>query len=59
MIKTRTTPFELTVDGCRRATEYLKSEGRWNSLVVRGFSTDGYTIVSEANDLLSKRESSE
>lgn len=45
--------FEMSVEGCRRAKEYIKSIGM-SHLIGREWSTDGYTIVALANQLYKK-----
>lgn len=45
--------FEHSVEGCRRAKEYIKSIGMTH-LIGREWSTDGYTIVDLANQLYKK-----
>jgi len=41
--------FEMTTEGCRQATEYLKSIDKYNDFLDCTFSTDGYTLVATAN----------
>ena len=43
--------FEYTKKGCSQATKYLKKSGNYN-LIEKELSTDGYTIVALANNLL-------
>jgi hypothetical protein len=44
--------FEMTVEGCSQATEYLKKLGKYDDFMNCTFSTDGYTLVATANYLL-------
>lgn len=48
--------FEYTTEGHRKAVEYLKEIGRWDEIKNKGFSTDGYSIVHEANSIYNKTD---
>lgn len=47
--------FQNTNAGFKEAREYLISIGEWERVSMSGFSTDGYTIVAEANCLYEKK----
>lgn len=46
--------FNYTTEGYNKAVEYLIEIGKWDELKDSGFSTDGYSIVFEANSLFNK-----
>ena len=46
--------FPMTVEGCQRATEYLKRIGRYEEFQRNRTSTDGFSLVYFANSLKDK-----
>lgn len=46
--------FEYTPDGYQKAKEYLIAHGDWDRVTTSGLSTDGYSIVHEANAIYEK-----
>lgn len=44
--------FEMTAEGCQKATEYLKKLGKYDDFLNCTFSTDGYTLIATANYLV-------
>lgn len=43
--------FEYTSQGYLEAKQWLEGIGQWNRVSTYGFSTDGWSIVKEANSL--------
>lgn len=41
--------FSYTTEGYNKAVEYLKIIGQYDDIIASGLSTDGYSIVHEAN----------
>jgi len=41
--------FEYTQEGYIKAKEFLVSNGHWEQVSTRGLSTDGYSVIHEAN----------
>ncbi len=41
--------FEMTLEGCAKATEWLKENGHYEEFMNNGFSVDGYSLVATAN----------
>jgi len=47
--------FSLDTNGYQEAKNWLKEIGQWEYVSTHGFSTDGYSIVEEANAIWNKR----
>lgn len=47
--------FSVDADGYLEAKKWLKEIGQWEYVSTHGFSTDGYSIVEEANAIWNKR----
>lgn len=47
--------FSLDTNGYQEAKSWLKEIGQWEYVRTHGFSTDGYSIVEEANAIWQKR----
>lgn len=51
--------FDYSTDGYRLAKQYLIDIGEWDRVSKGGFSTDGYSIVHEANSIWNSKVSVE
>jgi len=49
------TKFDYTANGYKEAVEYLKSVGEYERVSKCGLSTDGYSIVHEANSIFERQ----
>ena len=43
--------FEYNPDGYKLAKEFLMNTGYWDQVSNHGLSTDGYSIIHEANSI--------
>jgi hypothetical protein len=48
--------FHYTTDGYQKAREYLKTIGEFELIATAGLSTDGYSLVHEANSIWRKEQ---
>jgi hypothetical protein len=48
--------FHYTSVGFQKATEYLRSIGEFERISTTGLSTDGYSLVHEANSIWRKEQ---
>ena len=46
--------FPLNAKGYLKAKKWLKEIGKWEYISTHGFSTDGYSIIEEANSIYDK-----
>ncbi len=46
--------FQMTREGCKAATKWLKENGRYEEFENNSFSVDGYSLVHWANHYYEK-----
>jgi hypothetical protein len=51
VICSQSNPFVLSPNGFLEAINWLKNIGEWERVTTKGFSTDGYSVVQEANSI--------
>ena len=46
--------FQSTTEGYLEAQAWLKEIGEWDRVSTSGFSTDGWSVIAEANSIWNK-----